>query len=57
MAQLEAAEIPAVRDSDDNAGIFGLGFAGPTSRGITVRVPVGAFDAAREAVNLVDGTA
>jgi hypothetical protein len=33
MAQLEAAEIPAVRDSNDSVGIFGPGFRGATARG------------------------
>jgi len=55
MGQLEAAEIPAVRDSNDTVGIFGPGFQGATSRGITVRVPAAALKDAREAVNLADG--
>jgi hypothetical protein len=57
MAQLEAAEIPAVRDSNDTVGIFGPGFQGPTARGVTVRVPAAALEDARAAVNIVDGTA
>lgn len=57
MAQLEAAEIPAVRDSNDSVGIFGPGFQGSTTQGFTVRVPVGALEDARAAVSLVDGTA
>jgi hypothetical protein len=57
MAQLEAAEIPAVRDSNDSVGIFGPGFQGATAQGFTVRVPASAFEDARAAVNLADGTA
>lgn len=57
MAQLEAAEIPAVRDSNDTVGIFGPGFQGATARGVTVRVPADALEEARLAVSLVDGTA
>jgi hypothetical protein len=57
MAQLEAAEIPAVRDSNDSVGIFGPGFQGATAQGFTVRVPTSAFEDARVAVNLADGTA
>ena len=57
MAQLEAAEIPAVRDSNDTVGIFGPGFQGATAQGFTVRVPAAAFEDARAAVSLADGTA
>ena len=57
MAQLEAAEIPAVRDSNDSVGILGPGFQGATTQGFTVRVPAGALDEARAAVSLADGTA
>ena len=39
IAQLEAAEIPAVRNSNDTVGIFGPGFQGATSRGVEVMVP------------------
>ncbi len=56
MAQLEAAEIPAVRDSNDTVGIFGPGFQGATARGVTVRVPASALEAARATVTLADGT-
>ena len=56
MAQLEAAEIPAVRDGNDTVGIFGPGFQGATSRGVTVRVPTAALDDARAAVTLAEGT-
>ena len=55
MAQLEAAKIPAVRNNNDTVGIFGPGFQGPTARGVTVLVPAGALEAAREAVTLVHG--
>ena len=57
MAQLEAAEIPAVRDSNDSVGIFGPGFQGATAQGFTVRVPASSIVDARAAVSLVDGTA
>ena len=57
MAQLEAAEIPALRDGNDTVGIFGPGFQGATARGVTVRVPAAALDEARVAVSLADGTA
>ena len=56
LAQLEAAEIPAMRDSNDTVGIFGPGFQGATSRGVTVRVPASALAEAREVVSLVDGS-
>lgn len=56
MAQLEAAEIPAVRDSNDTVGIFGPGFQGATARGVTVRVPASALEVARATVTLADGT-
>jgi len=54
MAQLEAAEIPAMRDSNDTVGIFGPGFQGATAQGFTVRVPAVALDHAREVVSLGD---
>ena len=57
MAQLEAAEIPAIRDSNDSVGIFGPGFQGATAQGFTVRVPSSALEDARAAVSLADGTA
>jgi hypothetical protein len=57
MAQLEAAEIPAVRDSNDSVGILGPGFQGSTAQGFTVRVPASVLDDARAAVSLADGTA
>ena len=56
MAQLEAADIPAVRDSNDTVGIFGPGFQGATARGVTVRVPVGALEVARATVTLAEGS-
>jgi len=55
MAQLEAAEIPAVRDGNDSVGIFGPGFQGATAQGFTVRVPAAALEDARAAVSLADG--
>jgi hypothetical protein len=56
MAQLEAAEIPAVRDSNDSVGIFGPGFQGATAQGFTVRVPATSLEDARAAVSVADGT-
>jgi hypothetical protein len=56
MAQLEAAEIPAVRDNNDTVGIFGPGFQGATARGVTVRVPANVLEDARAIVTLADGT-
>ena len=56
LARLEAAEIPAVRDRNDTVGIFGLGFQGTTSRGITVRVPAAALADARALLTPDDGT-
>ena len=47
IAQLGAAGIPAVRDSNDTVGIFGPGFQGATARGVTVRVPANALAEAR----------
>jgi hypothetical protein len=55
IAQLETAGIPAVRDSNDTVGIFGPGFQGATSRGVTVRVPSSLLGQAGAAVTLVDG--
>jgi hypothetical protein len=57
LARLEAAEIPAVRDSNDTVGIFGPGFQGPTSRGVTVRVPAAALADARAVLGPGDGSA
>jgi Putative prokaryotic signal transducing protein len=57
VAQLEAAGIRAVRDSNDTVGIFGPGFQGATARGATVRVPVDALDAARAVLAPADGAA
>jgi Putative prokaryotic signal transducing protein len=54
MALLEAAEIPAWRDNNDTVGIFGPGFQGATSHGVTIRVPADALDEARAVVNLTD---
>lgn len=56
MQQLEAAQIPALRDNNDNTGIFGPGFQGTTPQGFTVRVPDDVLEDARVAVNLADGT-
>ncbi len=56
MARLDAAEIPAARDSNDTVGIFGPGFQGATVKGFTVRVPASALEDARAAVSPADGT-
>ena len=47
LARLEAAGIPAVLDRNDSVGIFGFGFQGVTTLGVTVRVPAESLDAAR----------
>lgn len=48
IAFLEAAGIDAIRDSNtDTSGIFGPGFQGATSRGISVLVQSGALEDAR----------
>jgi hypothetical protein len=52
IAQLGAAEIPAVRNSNDTVGIFGPGFQGATAHGVTVLVPADALEDARVALNL-----
>jgi hypothetical protein len=39
IALLEAHDIPAERDGNDTVGIFGPGFQGATSRGVTILVP------------------
>ena len=52
LGQLEQAGIPALRDSNDAAGIFGAGFQGTTPQGFTVRVPTEVLDDARAKVIL-----
>jgi hypothetical protein len=52
-AQLESSGIPFVRDNHDTVGIFGPGFQGATSQGITVSVPSQMLDQARTAITLV----
>lgn len=52
IAQLESAEIPALRDNNDTVGLFGPGFQGASARGITVRVPAIALEEAREILGL-----
>jgi len=54
IAQLEASGIPAVRENNDTVGIFGPGFQGATSHGVTVRVPAEALDDALEVLRPVD---
>jgi len=51
IAQLEAAEIPAVRNSNDTVGIFGPGFQGATSRGVEVMVPADVLADAQAVLN------
>ena len=56
IAQLEAAEIPAVRNTNDTVGIFGPGFQGATARGVTVLAAAcEALEDARTALNLAQG--
>lgn len=52
MGQLEEAGIPALRDNNNAAGIFGVSFQGTTPQGFTIRVPTQALDDARAAVIL-----
>lgn len=47
IAQLEAHDIPAVRDNHESTAIFGIGFQGATRSGYTVMVPTEALDEAR----------
>ena len=57
IARLEAADIPAMRDSNDSVGIVGFGFQGATARGVTVRVPEDALSVAQELLaDLSDAT-
>jgi hypothetical protein len=51
-AQLEAAGITAVSDSNDTVGIFGPGFQGATGRGVTVRLPDASLDEARAVLSV-----
>lgn len=52
LAQLETAEIPAIRDNNDTVGLFGPGFQGASARGITVRVPAEDLEDAKEVVGI-----
>jgi putative signal transducing protein len=52
MGQLEQAGIPALRDNNSAAGIFGFSFQGTTPQGFTVRVPTDALEDARAVVIL-----
>ena len=54
IAQLGAAGIEAVRDSNDTVGIFGPGFQGATSRGVTVLVPAARLGDALAALQPID---
>lgn len=48
LSRLEAAEIPAMRAPSEATGVFGPGFSGRSSHGVTVLVPEGALAAAHE---------
>ena len=52
MGALEEAGIPALRDNNNAAGIFGVSFQGTTPQGFTIRVPTEALDDARATVIL-----
>ena len=52
--RLRAADIPALRDSNDTVGIFGPGFQGASAKGIKVLVPTEALEDARELVEPSD---
>ena len=52
LAQLETAEIPAIRDNNDTVGLFGPGFQGASARGITIRVPAEDLEDAKEVVGI-----
>jgi hypothetical protein len=54
IAQLESADIPAMRDNNDTVGLFGPNFQGASARGITVRVPTAELEDARELLGLPD---
>ena len=55
VAQLEASGILAVRATNDTSGLFGPGFQGATSHGVTVRVPADALDDALAILRPVEG--
>lgn len=48
LARLESAEIPATRSPSESTGLFGPGFSGRSSHGVTVLVPQAALAEARE---------
>jgi hypothetical protein len=54
LQQLEAAGIPALRDSHDSVGVFGFGFQGSTGSGFTILVPDTEYEPAREILALGD---
>jgi hypothetical protein len=54
LARLESAEIPAMRAPTAATGIFGPGFGGRTSHGVTVLVPEGVLAEARELLDPAD---
>jgi hypothetical protein len=56
IAQLEANEIPAVRDNHESTALFGLGFQGATKSGYSVLVPTVALEEARALLEPVDDT-
>lgn len=48
VARLEEAGIRALARGNDTVGIFGAGFAGPSSRGVDILVRADQAEAARE---------
>ena len=53
-ATLESAGIPTHMQGGDYIAIFGPGWAGPTHRGVTVLVPAGFLEEARELLGYED---
>ncbi len=50
LARLESAEIPATRSPSEVTGLFGPGFSGRSSHGVSVLVPEAALAEARELI-------
>jgi hypothetical protein len=57
VAILDGSGIPAVVRSNDTAGLFGAGFQGFSSRGVTLLVPTAALAAAQTVLALHDAGA
>ena len=53
-SRLESAGIKSRINQDENAGVFGPGFAGASVRGVQLLVPNAEIAAAREALDLED---